>query len=291
VSETWAQTQVLRLSSLVSLLALALIIVAGLDLGANGVRAFTASSMPGTSIGAAHLAVALLTAVATLILVAVAWLRVRDNAQVLRASVLALVLITVQLTSMSAGGSSVSAAWAASVHFGATALLMATALVLVTFDRSVVQWVASQTGLTGGARGSVPHLVHTAAATLFAVLVSGAYLGASGPSDACSGWPLCGPTSGTVSLLDPQNVHRILVGGAAILLLILAVMLVRLGTRLIVPVALLMIFVAEAVIGAVSAGGSESALVSGTHFGTAGVAWMFLVVVGLVIRPGTALEA
>lgn len=286
MSEAWAQTQVPRLASLIAALSLALIVIAGLDLGANGDAAFSSPLVTSSSIATTHAIVAMLTAAATLLLAAIAWLRLRDDPRVVRASIVAFVLITVQLVALTSSAAT-AAPWAAAAHLGATALLLATALTLAVAGGLTP--LVRPMSIPSPIRRDIPlaYLVPAAAMTIFGVLVSGAYL-AAGHHASCDGWPLCGTSERSVAFLDPQNIHRLFVGGSGLFLIVLAASLMRRGMRPFLPLALLAVFVIEAIVGAIAAGGADSPAITGTHFGAAGIAWMLLVVVGLATFPARA---
>jgi protoheme IX farnesyltransferase len=291
-----ARTGVSRLSFAVAILAFALIVVAGADLRASGTDAcagwgdcsgWTYLTAESGAIGRLHLAVAGLTGLATIALVALAWLRLRDDGRVMRAAVAALALIGVQIVAVTLPGGGSAASWGATAHLGATALLLALAIYLVALP----SWQA----LRGSAlTASVyPAIVGWSVAAVFAVLVSGAYLTAAGNASACGDWPLCDAsgTSGIISA-DAQGLHRVLVVSAGALLIFLAFQTLRSqrSTRLRTSIvgALVAIFTVEIVVGALSATGSESALISATHFGAAGLSWSLLVVLALATGVGTA---
>ncbi|HUG14565.1 MAG TPA: heme o synthase, partial [Thermomicrobiales bacterium] len=285
MTETWAQTQVLRLSTLVSTLAFALIVTAGLDFGAGGLTGFAFPMLPATSIGTTRFALATSMAIATVLLAIVAWLRLRDDPRIIRSSRTAVALIAVQSAALIASETPSLAVWAVSAHFGATALLLAVSLVLASSVRSLPRYLGVRDGIALDRLATLSGLVGVSGALVLGALVSGAYLASAGTRSACAGWPLCDPIDGSAALLEPQNVHRVLVTGSGMLLIALAIGLVRAGARPFVPVALLAVFSAEALVGAVSASGIESSLISGTHFAAAGAAWALLVMVGIVIRP------
>jgi protoheme IX farnesyltransferase len=291
-----ARTGVSRLSFAVAILAFALIVVAGADLRASGTDAcagwgdcsgWTYLTAESGAIGRLHLAVAGLTGLATIALVALAWLRLRDDHRVMRAAVAALALIGVQVVAVTLPGGGSAASWGATAHLGATALLLALAIYLVALP----SWQALRASAL--AAGSYPAIVGWSVAAVFAVLISGAYLTAAGNATECGGWPICDSSgsSGIISA-DAHGLHRVLVVSAGALLAILAFQTLRSqrSTRLRTGIvgALLAIFTIEIVVGAFSATGSESALISATHFGAAGLSWSLLVVLGLATGVGVA---
>ncbi|HEX5166479.1 MAG TPA: heme o synthase [Thermomicrobiales bacterium] len=288
MSESMARTGVSRLSLAVAMLAFALIVVAGADLPASGTdtctgwgdcSGWTYLSSASGAIGRLHLAVAGLTGLATIALVALAWLRLRDDSRVIRAAIAALGLIGVQVVAVLLPASDAAASWGATIHFAATALLLALAIYLVALP----SWQALRAATTATSRYRT--VVGWSVAAIFAVILSGAYLTASGNTTDC-GWPACDASgaSGVIST-DAQGLHRLLVVSAAVLLLTLAVQTVRSQgpsrLRTVAAVALLAIFAVEIVVGGLSATGSDGALISATHFGAAGMSWSLLIVLAL----------
>ena len=293
MSESLARTAVWRLSSAVAILAFVLIIVAGTDLRSSGTDSCAGwgdcsgwTSMTGEAgaIGRLHLAVAGLTGLTTISLVALAWLRLRDDRRVMRAAVAAVALIGVQVVAVTLPGGSSAATWGATAHLAATALLLALALYLVALPSLLAP---RTTTLAADIRAPAHYrtLVGWSVAAIFAVLVSGAYLTAAGNQTDCR-WPVCNMSgaSGIVSP-DAHGLHRILVVGAGALLATLTVQTLRSQrqsrSRTGVVAALFAIFAVEIVVGAFSATGSNSALISATHFGAAGLSWSLLIVLAL----------
>jgi heme o synthase len=281
VSNSLARAQLSRLSAGVALLALVLLAVSGMDLASNGGGSWASFSAPHSTVGATHLAVAFVTGGLTLLLTAVARLRLRDDSVVLRAALIAAMLIAVQLLSLFGPLSSVHVDWSAAAHFGATALLLATAVFISVRLLDAVPGVRHAT-ITAPS-GQLQRLVIVSAVAVFGVLVSGAYLTSSGSTSDCNGWPLCGAMASPSSLGDPQVLHRVLVGVAGVLLISVLAAVIRTQQSMLLPAALVAIFLAEALVGALSAGGNESAAISAVHFGTAGLAWGLLVVLGLTV--------
>ncbi|HYI14141.1 MAG TPA: hypothetical protein VEX37_02045, partial [Thermomicrobiales bacterium] len=309
MSESLARTGVSRLSIAVAILAFALIVVAGADLRASESDACAGwgdcsgwTYMTGDSgtIGRLHLAVAGLTGITTIALVAFAWLRLRDDHRVMRAAVAALALIGVQAVAVALPGDGSAATWGATAHLGATALLLALAIYLVAIPSWRVLRASAFASGASRAGSTYPAIVGWSIAAVFAVLVSGAYLTAAGNATECGGWPVCDSSSASgIISADAHGLHRILVVGAGALLLILAVQTLRSQrpSRLRTGVvgALVGIFAVEIVVGAFSATGSEGGIISATHFGSAGLSWSLLVVLALAtgarLAPATASPA
>jgi len=299
VSESLARTGVSRLSAAIALLALVLIIVAGADLRSTGTATcagwgdcsgWTHLTSTSGTIGRLHLAVAGLTGVATIALVAFSWMRLRDDARVMRAAVLALGLIGAQVIAVALPGDTTAAAWGASIHLGATALLLALSLYLVATSR----WTSARQPAVAVASG-YRSIIGWSVATVFAVLVSGAYLTSSDNATGCS-WPVCDGAGATgIISADAHGLHRLAVAGAGALLVALVIQTLRAQQpsrlRISVIAALVTIFAVEIVVGAFSAAGSESALVSATHFGAAGVSWSLLIVLALVTATPAAVAS
>jgi heme o synthase len=294
VLETRARSQVSWLSSAVALLAFMLIVVAGLDLGVSGGTNWTSISRPESAIGAAHLTVAFLTGIATIMLVIIAWLRLHDDGRIIRAASMSLALILIQAFALATPASRANPSWATTVHVGATALLLATALYLGTLQFRTEAAAHQHANVSLG----LARVVHLTTLSVFAVLLSGAYLTASGEPSSCTGWPVCsGNTPLLASLSDAHMLHRLLVAISGTLLVVVSVAFMRSHTARFFPIAIMTVFAVEVAVGAMSATGTSSALVSGTHFGAAGLAWGLLVVLGLTIQlplsatrtPGVAL--
>jgi protoheme IX farnesyltransferase len=285
---------VARLASIVAVCAFALIVVAGLDIEQNSLTACTGPaecsawdtlSRASGPVPASHLTVALLTGVSAVVLVAATWFRLREDRRVLSAGAATLLLILLQLASLS-----LSASAAAAIHLGATALLLALALYLAlmpTLER--VHSSSASTGATTARHTRVPdaRLVHVSLALVFAILVSGAYLAGGERAGTCEHWPLCGSTTpiADAGAWDSHLVHRgfVLAGAAALVALAIGSARAHRRSRwgVVVLGTLLALFGVEIVVGALSATGSASALVAGTHFATAGIAWSLLVVLAL----------
>lgn len=288
--DTGAHAQALRLSTIVAAFAFCLLIVAGIDLGANGINAIPSLSTPTTAIGSVHLTVALLTAIATGALCTLSSLQLRSHTRAFRSAIFASVLIAVKLTVILVPWSATGTSWATAVHFGATALLLATALSLAVPRTAGAQLFRATARRSDAMLSVLTRVISLTAISVFAVLVSGAYLGASSAPTTCSGWPLCSTPGAGISLLEAQNSHRLLVALSGLLLIASVALLMRAGSRRIVPVALLSVFVAEAFVGAFSAGNGDSLLVSATHFAAAGAAWSMLVLAGLAVYPLASLR-
>jgi protoheme IX farnesyltransferase len=285
-----------RLSAAVALLAFVLIIVAGADLRSTGTdtcagwgdcSGWTYLTSTSGAVGRLHLAIAGLTGLTTIALVALSWLQLRDDRRVMRAAVLALALIGVQAVAVTLPGGQSAAAWGATVHLGATALLLALSLYLI----SLTQWRPAHVATTSGYRS----LVGWAVVTVFAVLASGAFLTASDNAGDC-GWPICNGASATgIVSADAHGLHRIFVAGSGVLLIALAVetfrsqQASRLRTGIIA--ALVTVFAVEIVVGAFSTTNSDNALISATHFGAAGVSWSLLIVLALATAQPAIAEA
>jgi len=294
VTEARAQAQVSRLGAVLAVLALALIVVAGLDTGTTSATCASWGHCSGWDflahsagpIGALHLAVAGLIGLATVALLAATRL-VRDTARVHGIALVAAGLILVQIGAIFVPAAGAAAVWAATLHLAATALLLACALALVhpLVPASRLKALRSTTAGTW-----FRPLVAGTTVAVFAVLVSGAYLAASGSTNTCNDWPVCGVSMSQplASQISGQVVHQALVGGAIVLLAL--VLLV--GTRIRVAPMLLggfaAVFGAEIVIGAVSASGAAPAAIETLHFGVAGVAWALLVRVLLLTVPAPA---
>jgi protoheme IX farnesyltransferase len=289
VTESLARAQLSRLSSLVALLALALIGIAGLDLASNGGAEWASLAAPHGTVGGVHLAVALMTGCATLALAIGAWLQLPGDRSVLFLVSAAVGLILVQAGALVIPTSLVGVPWRATVHFGATALLLAVALGLAL--RSPMGLLGSRIPplvVTGGYYAQ--RFVQAAAVAVFGVLVSGAYLTSSDSPSSCTGWPLCGDLAASSAATDPQFLHRLLVGIAGVLLTVILIASLRAGAGGVVLSGILLgIFAVEALVGALSATGSESAVISGIHFGAAGLAWGLLVLLALTTAPAASI--
>ena len=288
--ESLARAGVSRLSCAVAILAFALIVVAGADArSAPTGSGWTHLTGESAAIGRLHLAVAGMTGVTTIALVALAWLRLRDDSRVIRAALAALALLGVQLAAIVLPGGGSATIWGATAHLAATALLLALALYLIALP--MLQYLRATTLATarGQALGHYRALVGWSVVAIFGVLVSGAYLTAADNATTCDGWPLC-DTAGASGFItvDAHGLHRLLVGGAAVLLVVLAVETLRaqrpsrLRTSVVGAV-----FAVEIVVGAFSASGSDGALISATHFAAAGVSWSLLVILALATTAGT----
>ena len=298
MTEARARVQVSRLSAVLAVLALVLIVVAGFDSGVAPGACASWGQCSGWSflahsagpVGALHLAVSGLIGMATVALLAVSRL-IRGDARVNAMAAVAAALILVQLGTIFVPASGAAAVWAATAHLGATALLLACALALVQ-PLVPVGDIATLRSSTAGTW--FRPLVVTTTLALFAVLVSGAYLAASGASGDCTDWPMCGISMGQplAGQISGQIAHQALVGGAIVLLALVLVV----GARLRVARPLLggfaAVFAAEILIGALSASGVAPAAISTLHFGVAGVAWALLVRVLLLsgTAPAPALE-
>ncbi|MGH9176506.1 MAG: COX15/CtaA family protein, partial [Vicinamibacterales bacterium] len=301
--ESVARAGMTRLSGVVAILAFALIVVAGADLRAGGTdgcagwgdcSGWTHLSTTSGAIGRLHLAVAGVTGLATISLVALSWLRLQDDRRVVRASIAALALIGAQLGSVLLPGGGQAAILGATTHLAATALLLALALYLATLpaiDRLRRSAIANTTN-----PGRERALVGWAVSVIFAVLVSGAFLTAADNATTCAGWPLCGShdvtSSSSLITPDAHGLHRLFVAGAAGLLAVLGVQIVRARgasrPRMAVVGSLIAIFTVEVVVGAFSASGADGALVSATHFGAAGLSWSLLIILALVTNAEVA---
>ncbi|MCO5178317.1 MAG: hypothetical protein M9890_15285, partial [Thermomicrobiales bacterium] len=291
MTEAKARLQLSRLAAVLAILALVLIVVSGIHQTSidaaclawgdcSGWSYLTRSAGP---VGALHLGVSALIAFITIGLVAVSRV-LRTDARVHTISSIAIALIAVQIGALFVPANGTAAIWAATVHLGATALLLACALALV---QPMVP-AAGLTRLQSATAGTWfrPLLLGTIGA-VFAVLVSGAYLAATSGSPACDGWPVCGismsePLTGQIS---GQVAHQVLVGSALVLL---ALMLVTgLRHRIATPLltALAAVFGAEVAIGALSASGVAASSVETLHFAVAGISWALLVRVALLTAP------
>ena len=124
-----------------AILAFVLIVVAGADLQASGTGScagwgncsgWTHLTTSSGSLSQLHLAVAGLTGLMTIALVGLSWFRLRDDHRVMRAAMVALALICVQVVAVLLPSGTTSAAWGAAIHLAGTALLLALALYLIT---------------------------------------------------------------------------------------------------------------------------------------------------------------
>jgi len=291
-----------RLAFAVAILAFVLIVVTGADLRTTGTDAcagwgdcsgWSSLTSDSSAIGRLHLTVAGLTGLATIALVALTWLRLRDDSRVVRAAGVALALIGVQIIAVILPGGGSAATWGATAHLAATALLLALALYLV----NIMAWqIPHSTTLTthGSLTRHYRALVGWSVAAIFAVLVSGAYLTAAGNATECGGWPICDTSTAGIISADAHGLHRVVVVGAAALLVTLTVQTLRSQRpsrlRTGVVSALVAIFAVEIVVGAFSATGSDNAFISATHFGAAGLSWSLLVILALA-TSATAVAA
>ncbi|MEX1157913.1 MAG: heme o synthase [Thermomicrobiales bacterium] len=304
--ESLARAGVSRLSCAVAILAFALIVVAGANPRTTGADACSGwgdcsgwTHLTGGSgaVGRLHLAAAGLTGLATIALVALAWLRLRDDRRVIRAALAALALIGVQLGAILLPGGETAAIWGAAAHLAATALLLALALYLIALPMLQQLRAATLATARGQALGHYRTLVGWSVVAIFGVLVSGAYLTAADNSTTCDGWPLC-DTSGASGFItvDAHGLHRVVVGGAAALLIALTIQTLRAQRpsrlRTSVVAALGAVFAVEIVVGAFSASGNgaagnDGALISATHFAAAGLSWSLLIVLALATAAET----
>ncbi len=299
MTEARARVQLSRLGAVLAALALALIVVAGIDASKTSGACASWGQCSGWSflahsagpVGALHLAVSGLIGLATIALLAIGRL-VRDDARVTAIAMGAAALILVQFGMLFVPASGTAAVWAATIHLAATALLLACALALV---QPLVPSGSLATLRSTAAGTWFRPLAASATLVLFAVLVSGAYLAASGSSGACANWPICGVSMGQplVGQISGQVAHQALVGAAIVLL---ALVLLA-GVRLHVTTSLLggfaAVFAAEIAIGALSASGAAPTAISTLHFGVAGLAWALLVRVMLLTGapPAPAIAA
>ncbi|MEI2617509.1 MAG: heme o synthase [Thermomicrobiales bacterium] len=290
MTQARARAHLSWLGGILAALALALIIVAGFDSsGASGACAswgqcsgwsFLAHSAG--PIGTLHLVVAGLIGLATITLLAISRL-VRNDTRVNAIALGATTLILIQLSMIFVPANGAAAIWAASIHLGATALLLACALALI---QPLVAASDISTMPATAARAWFRPLVAGATVVLFAVLVSGAYLAASDASSACANWPACGLSMGQplVGQISTLAVHQILVGTAIALLAL--VLLIGAHLRVATPllIGLAAVFAVEIPIGALNASGAPPAAISTLHFGVAGIAWALLVQILLLTR-------
>lgn len=293
VTEAQARLQLSRLAAVLAVLALVLIVVSGIHrtsvdavcLAWGDCSGWSYLTRSAGSVGALHLGVSALLAFITIGLAAVSR-ALRTDGRAHAISTAAIILIGVQIAMLFVPANGTAAVWSATIHLGATALLLACALALV-------QPLVPSAGLTRLQAATAgtwfrPLLLGTIGA-VFAVLVSGAYLAATTGSSSCEGWPVCG-----ISMSEPltaqisgQVAHQALVGSAMVLL---ALMLVDgLRHRIAAPLltAFAAVFGAEIAIGALSASGVAASSVETLHFGVAGISWALLVRVALLTTPGT----
>ncbi len=240
MSESVARTGVSRLSFAVAILAFALIVVAGADLRAAGTdtcagwgdcSGWTYLTSESNAIGRLHLAVAGLTGLASIALIALAWLRLRDDLRVMRAAIATLALIGVQVVAVMLPGGGSAATWGATTHLGATALLLALAIYISAIPAWQSLRAAALTSTASRDDRTYPVIVGWSVAAVFAVLISGAYLTADGNATDCGGWPVC-DTAGASGIItaDAHGLHRVLVVSAGVLLVTLAVQTIALTT-------------------------------------------------------------
>jgi protoheme IX farnesyltransferase len=279
--------QVSQLSTIVAMLALVLIGVAGFDRqivsdsacaswGACSGWAFLAHSAG--PIGAMHLVVAGLIAVVTIGLLATSQTWLRDDRLVSRVTLAATVLIMIQIGTIFVPASGTTAVWAATIHLVATALLLASALALIVMPAAVRprRWqTVSAIAQTDTAR----LLVLSATIAVLGALASGAYLTAASDGERCDGWPMCGLAADTALArqLNAQIVHQFFVAAGGVLLTLLIVQAARRKVAMPLLIGIGGVFTAEIAIGAASALGAASGTTSAAHFGVAGLAWAMLV--------------
>ena len=299
VTQTWARTQVSRLALGVAVLALVLIAVTGFErrlaveaacAGWGDCSGWHYLSQVSGKVGALHLGVTSQLGLLTIGLLGLAWTRLRDDVRVLRAAMSAALLMIVQLGMLFVPASGQAATVAASVHVGATALLLAVAIyvVLLPFrqrvrDAVVRDWTAIE-----------PVRTTTTVATglIFLVLVSGAYVSAAHPGVSCTDWPLCGVSvEGAMDgSATAQAAHQSFVGIAGIVFVALVVIASRLRHAMhaspILP-ALIALFVIEIAIGGAGTILENSAVISAAHYSVAGASWAVLLVLLIAVQPAT----
>lgn len=119
-----------------------------------------------------------------------AGLRYRSRKWIFRGSLLAVLLLIVQIA---LGGITVLAELPpaiVAVHLGNAMLLLATVLAVAT-----IAWTSASNAKRAPRRGISPlfKLILTSAAGVFIIIISGSFVESSGAAGACTTWPLCNP--------------------------------------------------------------------------------------------------
>jgi protoheme IX farnesyltransferase len=212
----------------------------------------------------------------------VAGLRARRVPRIRVSALAALVLLGVQilLGGLVATHSIAARPWLTAVHLGLSLLIQALVLVAAV----VAFYQPASPNLSGkfSFRSPFARLSVFTLIALFVLLVSGSVVAATQSNSACAGWPLCGTG---VLPADPtgwlQVIHRLLVGGAGLLMAALFLQAWRTQRTqapvLVATTAAFVLFVSQALLGIRMVQGFPAYLI-GLHEATAAGVWAALVV-------------
>lgn len=249
-------------------------------------------SLP-TAIEYTHRLLAALVTVLTAALVVAGWRERRRGRLPLALSALAMGLVLIQ-----AGLGAVTVMldlrpWVVMAHLGMAEAYLATVVVLGV----VVLAGPHLPGVRLSLRGTWSALGRSAvvaAAAVYVVMLSGAYVSASGASLACTEWPLCGgryiPTGWTP--VDIQLTHRwmVLLATVAVLAVAVRAWRVRHNAPILAWMALAaaVIIVGQSLIGAWLIWSLLPPLARGLHLAVATLLWMLLIALAALDRMARA---
>lgn len=215
-------------------------------------------------------------------------IRYRSERWVFRGSLLAVLLLLIQIA---LGGITVLAELpptVVAVHLGNAMLLFATVLTVAT-----LAWRGTtnpQIKVNEKARPLI-RLIVASAVGVYITIVSGSLVEGSGAAEACPSWPLCSGmeivSAGT--LADIHMLHRFIVGGAGLLALYTFYQLFKTSPGDL-SIVLASIFGACALIAQVFVGAAQvwlrfPPLVEGAHVALASAVWGSFVVLAVLLRP------
>lgn len=222
-----------------------------------------------------------------------AWAKYRNHKWIFRGSLLAVVLLVVQI---GIGGITVLAELPPTVvafHLGNAMLLFATTLIVATAAWRFPNVSVPEKREPGWIFGSsLSKLIVASALGVFVIIISGSLVEGSGAAGACTTWPICNP--GEVVSAGPLAVihmlHRFIVGVAGLLALYTFYRVVRLQSQnhsaFVVAMLGALLLILQVFVGAAQVLLQFPPLVEGAHVALASAVWGSLVVLLLLVGPG-----
>lgn len=236
-----------------------------------------------TLIEYSHRLVTTLVTLGVLTTAAVATLKYRANKGIWLGSLLAILLLIVQIV---LGGITVLfelPPTIVAIHLGNAMLLFASTLTVATLAWRTMSISEPQ-------RIKVPGFdwVIVSALAIFILILSGSVVAGSGASSACPGWPLCGETLLPADLMQVLNMaHRVLAAAAGLLVLYTFFLASKSVDRAVARVGLIggILFLVQVLVGALNVWFQFPPLLAALHVAFAAAVWGSIVILAIFVAP------
>lgn len=236
-----------------------------------------------TLIEYSHRLVTTLVTLGVLSTAAVATIKYRANKGIWLGSLLAILLLVVQIV---LGGITVLfelPPTVVAIHLGNAMLLFASTLTV-----AALAWRSGTVSDIQKIRSPSFNLVIVSAIAVFVLILSGSVVVGTGASSACSSWPLCGENFLPADWMQVIHMaHRVLAAAAGLLVLYTFFLASNSGNRTVAIVGLVggILFLAQVLVGALNVWFQFPPLLAALHVAFAAAVWGSIVILAICVYP------